>query len=262
VPSILNGDNNVTDLHPNALAVAINGGARLKGVVRAGIEPAQDLDESFRHMWWFVNPEKHPDVKSFADFKKIDGNLIFSVITTTSCSDFLANKILDHYGVPRDKVEWNNMPDVQAIQALKQGHTDVAGIHPPFYKGMLDAGMLKIADSQETGLDQGVAGLGFYIFTEEFIEKNPEAVAGFSRAIARAQKWINENPEQARVWTEEAIGIPVSANHYYAQDLAIIDEQIEPWLNDLEEHGVIAKGKLTPKDIVVHDFEKYGQDLL
>ncbi|MDR1676850.1 MAG: ABC transporter substrate-binding protein, partial [Deltaproteobacteria bacterium] len=130
-------------------------------------------------------------------------------------SDFLANKILDNNGIPRDKIEWTNMPDVQAIQALKQGHTDVAGVHPPFYKGMLEAGMLKIADSLDANLGEGVAGLGFYLFTEDFIAKNPEAVRGFARAISRAQKWINENPEKARVWTEEAIGIPVSANHYY-----------------------------------------------
>ncbi|MDR2386185.1 MAG: ABC transporter substrate-binding protein [Deltaproteobacteria bacterium] len=261
VPSLISGDNDVSDLHPNALAVAINGGAKLKGVVRAGLEPAADQDETFRHMWWFVNPEKYPQVKNFGHLKDIDHNLIFSVITTTSCSDFLANQILDRYGVPRDKVEWNNMPDVQAIQALKQGHTDVAGVHPPFYKGMLEAGMLKIADTQETGLAEGVAGLGFYLFREDFIEKNPEAVKGFARAMARAQKWINQNPEQARLWTQEAIGVPVSANHYFAEDLVIIDEHIEPWLKDLEDHGVIPKGKLSPQDLVVHDFEKYGQDL-
>ncbi|MDR2404869.1 MAG: ABC transporter substrate-binding protein [Deltaproteobacteria bacterium] len=254
VPSILNGNNNTADLHPNALAVAINGGAKLKGVVRAGIEPDETLDPAFRHMWWFVNPEKYPNVKSFADLKDIPGTLKFSVIATSSCSDFLANRILDKYGIPRDKVEWVTMPDVQAIQALKQGHTDVGGVHPPFYKGMLDAGQLKVADSLDANLNNEVAGLGFYFFTEEFIAENPEAVAGFVKAINKGQKWINENPEQARIWTEEAIGIPVSANHYYSQELVIKDDQITPWLEDLENQGVIPKGKLTTSDLVVHDF--------
>ncbi|MDR1658108.1 MAG: ABC transporter substrate-binding protein [Deltaproteobacteria bacterium] len=257
VPSIINGDNDVTSLHPNALAVAINGGAPFKGVVRADIEPADDIDPTFRHMWWFVNPEKYPNVKSFADLKDIPGTLKFSIINTSSCSDFLANRILDHYGVPRDKVEWVMMPDVQAIQALKQGLTDVGGVHPPFYKGMLEANNLKIADSLEAGLDPQVAGLNFYVFTEEFIKNNHETVKGFARAIARGQKYINENPEQARLWTQEVIGVPVSANHYYATDLQIIDNQIIPWLEDLEEHDVIPKGKLKPSDLVVHDFEQY-----
>ncbi|MDR2198021.1 MAG: ABC transporter substrate-binding protein [Deltaproteobacteria bacterium] len=254
VPSILNGDNDVDDLHPNGLAVAIAGGAKLKGVARAGVEPDDSLSPEFRHMWWFVNPEKYPNVKSFADLKDVPGTLKFSIISTSSCSDFLANKILDKYGIPRDKVEWVTMPDVQAIQALKQGHTDVGGVHPPFYKGMNDAGMIKVADSLEAGLDPEVAGLGFYFFTEKFISENPEAVRGFARAINRGQKWINDNPEQARIWTEEAIGLPVSANHYYSEQLVIKDEQINPWLEDMENQGLIPKGKLKPSDLVLHDF--------
>ncbi|MDR3153942.1 MAG: ABC transporter substrate-binding protein [Deltaproteobacteria bacterium] len=256
VASILSGTNDTADLHPNALAVAVNGGAKFKGVVRAGIEPPKGSDPGLRHMWWFVNPEKHPNVKSFADLKDIPGTLKFSLIATNSCSDFLANLILDSYGVPRDKVEWVTMPDVQAIQALKQGLTDVAGVHPPFYKGMLDAGQLKVSDSSETGLPDEVAGLGFYFFTDEFIANNPEAVRGFARAITRGQKWINENQEQARVWTEEAIGVPVSANHYYSDRLVVVDDQVNPWLEDLENAGVIPKGRLKISDIVTHEFDE------
>jgi ABC-type nitrate/sulfonate/bicarbonate transport system substrate-binding protein len=254
MPSVVSGDNDVSDAHPNTLAVAIAGGAKLKGVVRAGVEPSDELDPVFRHMWWFVNPEKYPDVHSFADLKKIEGPLKFSVLSTSSCNDFLANRILDANGIPRDRIEWVTMPDVQAIQALKQGSTDVGGVHPPFFKGMVDAGQRKIADSLDANLGPEVAGLGFYYFSEDFIKNNPEAVQGFVNAINRAQAWINENPEQARIWTEEAIGIPVSANHYYSTELVIKDEQIVPWLEDLEDQGVIPKGKIKPSDIAIHDF--------
>ncbi|MDR2352801.1 MAG: ABC transporter substrate-binding protein [Deltaproteobacteria bacterium] len=257
VPSILNGNNDVNDFHPNALAVAVNGGAKIKGVVRAGVEPSPELDPSFRHMWWFVNPEKYPNVKTFADLKNIPGTLKFSIISTTQCSDFLANLILDRYGIPRDKVEWVTMPDVQAVQALKQGHIDVGGVHPPFYKGMVDAGQYKIGDSSDANLPVGVAGLGYYFFTEDFIRNNHEAVKGFARAIIRGHRWINANPEQARLWTQESIGIPVSANHYLAENLQINEADIQPWLDDLEYQEAIPRGKLKPSDLVVHDFETY-----
>jgi ABC-type nitrate/sulfonate/bicarbonate transport system substrate-binding protein len=261
IPSIINGDNDVSSVHPNGLAVAINGGAPFKGVTRGDIEPAPELDPAFRHMWWFINPEKYPNVKSFADLKDIPGTLKFSIISINQCSDFLANRILDKYGIPRDKIEWVTMPDVQAIQALSQKLTDVGGVHPPFYKGMKDSGALKIADSQEAGLPPETAGLTFYYFTEKFIAENHDTVKGFVRAIVKGQRFIDNNPEQARIWTEEAIGVPVSANHYYAQDARIVDDQIIPWLKDLEEQGVIPVGKLTPSSLVIHDFDDPSFDM-
>ncbi|MDR3153480.1 MAG: ABC transporter substrate-binding protein [Deltaproteobacteria bacterium] len=255
VPSILNGTNDVTSLHPNSAAVVINGGARIRGVARAGREPAPDLSPEFRHMWWFVNPEKYPDVRSFADLKDLPGQLKFTTGTVTSCSDFLANQILLRYGVPLDKIEWVTMPDVQATQALAQGLSDVGGVHPPFYKGMVDAGQRKVADTIEAGLPPESAGVTHYYFMEDFIRDNPETVKGFARAMIRSQRFINANPEQARIWTQEAIGVPVSANHYYAEELDVDGAQVIPWLEDLERQGAIPKGKLKPEDLLTVQFD-------
>ncbi|MDR2386186.1 MAG: ABC transporter substrate-binding protein [Deltaproteobacteria bacterium] len=256
VPSIIKGDNDVATAHPNVLAVAVNGGANFKGVARGVVEPRPDQDETFRHMWWFVNPKKYPNVKSFKDLKNIEGTLKFSIISTTQCTDFLTYKIFDNYGLPRDKIEWVTMPDVQAIQALSQELTDVGAVHPPFYKGMIEAGNLKIGDSLESGLEGETAGLTFYYFNEKFISSHEETVRGFIRAIGKGQRWINENPEQARIWTQEAIGIPVSANHYYAQDLRVRDFEVDPWIEELEFQGALPKGKLKSSDLISHLYDQ------
>jgi ABC-type nitrate/sulfonate/bicarbonate transport system substrate-binding protein len=259
IPSILKGNNDVSGGHPNTIAVAKAGGAAITGVVRGGLEPAPNIDPKFRHMWWFVNPTKHPNVKSFADLKNIPGKIKFSIITRNQCSDFLANRILDKYGIPRDKVEWVTMPDIQAIQALKQGLVDVGGVHPPFYKGMQDAGEVKIADSSEAGLGSA-AGVGYYYFTDDFIKKHPKEVAGFVRAIKRGQRWANANPEKTAKWVEEVIGVPVTGNHYYAEDATIIEAEAAPWIKDLEDHKVIPRGKVTTATLITHQFEQYGND--
>jgi len=256
IPSIINGDNDVAAAHPNTLLVANNGGADLVGVVRGGIDPGPEVDEKFLHMWWYVNPKKYPDVHSIKDLENIPGKLKFSIITTNTCTDFLTNTLFDKYGIPKDKNEWVTMPDIQAIQALKQGLTDVGAVHPPFYKGMEDAGMRKIADTRDTGLGPA-AGVTYYYFTRSFIEKNPDTVARFIRAIKKGQKWCNEHPEETARWTSEAIGVPVTGNHYYAEDGKIIESEIEPWLKQLEESKVIPKGKFKPSDIITHEFEKY-----
>jgi ABC-type nitrate/sulfonate/bicarbonate transport system substrate-binding protein len=257
IPSILRGDNDVSAAHPNSLAVAKAGGAKITGVVRGGIDPAPSVDPKYRHMWWFVNPAKYPNVKSFADLKKIPGKIKFSLITKNQCSDFLANRMLDKYGIPRDKIEWVTMPDIQAIQALRQGLVDVSGVHPPFYKGMQDARAAKIADSTDAGLGPA-AGVGYYYFTDDFIKKNPKAVAGFVRAIKRGQRWANANPAKTAKWVEEVIGVPVTGNHYYAEDATIIESQNDAWIKDLEDHRVIPKGKVTSANLITHQFEAYG----
>lgn len=256
LPSVLKGDNDVAGDHPNALAVAKAGGAKITGVMRSGIDPSPDLNPELRHMFWYVNPEKYPDVKSFADLKKLPGKLKFSTITNNICSDFLANKIADKYGIPRDKFEWVTMPDIQAIQALKQGLVDVAGVHPPFYKPMAISGARKISDSLETGLGPA-AGVAFNYFRDDFIEKHPDVVRGFIRAMGRGGAWINDHPEMAAKWTSEAIGVPVTGNHYYSPKNDILESEIEPWIQDLEEHKVIPRGKVKPSDLVSHQFETH-----
>ncbi len=173
IPSILRGNNDVGTFHPNTIAVAKAGGALITGVVQAGIEPTDPkIPEKLRHMFWYVNPTKHPEIKTFADLKKIPGKIKIATITKNICSDFETNLLADKYGVPRSKFEWVTMPDVQAIQALKQGLIDVSEVHPPFYKGMADSGARKVADTSETGLGAS-AGLTYYIFRDEYVNKGP-----------------------------------------------------------------------------------------
>ncbi len=256
IPSILRGDNDVRSFHPNTLAVAKAGGAKITGVAEGDIEPTDNkIDPKFRHMWWFVNSKKHPNVKSFADLKNIPGKIKVATITTNICADFETNLLADKYGIPRSKFEWVTMPDVQAIQALKLGLLDLSEVHPPFYKGMVEAGARKIADTSETGLGAS-AGITYYTFRDEFIKKNPDKVAAFVRAIIKGQRWANSHPAEAAKLTAEAIGVPVNGYHYYSDSLKVDDTLATRWLKDLEENRVIPKGKVTTATLVTHDIEK------
>lgn len=262
IPSILRGNNDVGTFHPNTVAVAKAGGAQVTGVLQGGLEPTDPkITEKLRHMWWFVNPSKHPNVKSFADLKNIPGKIKIATITKNICADFETNLLADKYGIPRDKIEWVSMPDVQAIQALKGGLIDVAVPHPPFYKGNIDAGARKIADTFETGLGAS-AGLTYYIFRDDYIKKHPQQVAAFTRAMAKAQKWANDNPAKAQKLTEEAIGVPVAGNHYYSTTVKLDEKLAVPWLNDLENNKVIPRGKVTTANLITHDIEKINLQVL
>ncbi len=259
IPSIIRGNNDVGSGHANQYGAAIAGGAPLIAVVRGGIEPAPTYDPKFRHMWWFVNPGKTPDIKTFADLKKIPGKIKITTANKGTCTELLNQKLSEKYGIPKDKFEWVTMPDIQAIQALKQGLIHVSSVHPPFYKGMLDAGELKIADSSDAGLGSS-AGLSFYWFRKEYVQKHPKEVAGFVRAIKKGQRWANANPEKAAKWVEEVIGVPVTGNHYYAEDATIVEKDIEPWIQFLVDNKIAPAGKITAASIVTHQFEQIGND--
>ena len=262
IPSILRGNNDVGGFHPNTIAVAKAGGAKITGVVQGGLEPTDPkIPEKLRHMFWYVNAHKHPEVKSFADLKKIPGKIKISTITKNICADFETNLLADKYGIPRDKFEWVTMPDVQAIQALKQGLVDISEVHPPFYKGMQDAGARKVADTFETGLGAS-AGLTYYIFRDDYIKQYPQQVAAFARAITKAQKWANANPLKAQKLTEDAIGVPVTGNHYYSEVTRIDEKLSAPWIRDLENNKVIPKGKVTSATLITHEIEKINLQVL
>jgi len=260
IPSILRGDNDVSAFHPNQLAVAKAGGAPITGVAEGGIEPVDPkIDAKYRHMWWFVNPEKLPNVNSIADVAKSITNRKIKMTTgaINICTDFEGKLLADKYGIPRDRIEWINMPDVQAIQSLKQGLVDVSAVHPPFYKGMADAGARKVADSSETGLGRA-AGITYWTFRDEFIKKHPDKAAAWARALHKAQVWANANPEGSRKMTEEAIGQPVTGNHFYSESTAADGELAARWLEDLVRSGIIPEGKVTTKNIVTQEVVKYN----
>lgn len=254
LPSVLNGNNDFADAHPNYLALSRAGGAKVRGVARSIIEPGPDKDPRLRHMRAYVSPQS--GIKSFADLKNFSEDKVkISGSAKNSCPEFLGNKIAENSGVSRDKLEWIIMPDIQAVQAAKQGILTVAFVHPPFYKAAEDAGLTLIADSSEANLGEA-AGVYLYYFSDDFIKNNPDTVRRFVRAITKAQIWANNNLEQTAKWTEEFIGVPVTGNHYYSDNANMPEEQIIPWIADLEDNGLLPKEKIKPSDIITHDFEK------
>ncbi|MDR1256314.1 MAG: ABC transporter substrate-binding protein, partial [Spirochaetaceae bacterium] len=55
VASILNGDNDVGDAHPNEIAIAREGGATIRAVALSIIEPPPGIDDPhLQHMWWIT----------------------------------------------------------------------------------------------------------------------------------------------------------------------------------------------------------------
>ncbi|MDP4178285.1 MAG: ABC transporter substrate-binding protein [Bacillota bacterium] len=260
IPSILNGNNYIGEFHPNTYAVAIAGGADLIGVGVNGADPTPDIDPKYRHMWWFVS-KKTADagVKTYADLvkyqKSLGRKLKFSTGAANICTDFEGNVIADKVGLKRSDIEWVTMPDVQALQALQQNLLDVSAVHPPYFKGMEEAGNVKIADTADTKLGE-TAGLTYYVVDKTWAEKNPNVTKKLVKAMFEAQVWANQHPTEAADLTAKHIGQPVSGSHYYSNSLKIDDATwVKPWITDLENNGSIPKGKVKWTDLVTTKYQ-------
>jgi ABC-type nitrate/sulfonate/bicarbonate transport system substrate-binding protein len=257
IASILNGDNDVGTAHPNTLAIAREGGAPVRGVARSIIEPPPEIsDIHLQHMWWVTR--KDGPYQSWEDVRNSPRPVKLQLLLRNACIDFLTDIVLEKYNIPKDKIEYITMPDIEGVLALKEGLIDIATPHPPFYATLEEWGeFTTLITSREIAGEQ--AGTYLYYFADDFIEKNQEPIKRFVAAIKKAERWANENPEQTAQWTEEAIGIPVRANHYYADNARIYDDQIEYWIQGSIKSGALpADTKITTADIITHDFDQAG----
>ncbi len=257
IPAIVSGSIDVGNIHPNGLAIAVANGAQLKGVVRSIIEPPADItDIHLQHMWWVSN--KNGPIKTLADINKQPGKVKFGVMTRNSCIEYLTDKIRAKYNIPKDKIEWVTMPDLQQVQALKQGLIDVATPHPPFYKAIEDTGIGNILiSSREIDGDQN-NGTYLYYFSDKFIQAHPDIVKSFVIAIKNAERWINDNKPETNELTAQAIGVPVTANHYYAPDGRIPDKDIQEWIDGTVAGGLLKPDQVKVADIITHQFDVFG----
>jgi ABC-type nitrate/sulfonate/bicarbonate transport system substrate-binding protein len=258
VASILNGDNNIGDTHPNELAIAREGGADIRGFARSIIEPPPGVDDPhLQHMWWITRADS--PIKTPEDIKNYNGVLKIQMIVRNACMDFNTDKLIENYNIPRSRFEYITMPDIEGIQALKAGLIDIAIPHPPFYRVAEDMGANILATSRSLRGENG--GTYLYYASDDFIKNNAEALGRFVRAIKQAERWANENPVQTAKWTEEAIGIPVEANHYYSATGAINDGHIQEWIDGAKQAGVLEQNaKVQVRDIVTHQFDAFGND--
>ncbi|HWQ72721.1 MAG TPA: ABC transporter substrate-binding protein [Desulfitobacteriaceae bacterium] len=255
LPSVLNGNNDFAEQHPNAIATFVAGGAKIKGVGRSIVEPGPEVDPKYRHMRWFVKADTGIKTwKDLIDYKK--GQKLSANGLIPTCTTFLLSTITDKTGIGRDRLNFVAFDtDQAALQALQQGNIDIAGVHPPFYKMAADAGLTLVGDSSDAGLGTA-AGIYLYYFTDDYISKNPDTIKKFLNAMTKAQNWSNENPDEAAQITADFIGAPASGSHYYSKTTDIPEEQVQPWIDDLVNSGNLKPGEVKLSDMLTHQFEQ------
>jgi ABC-type nitrate/sulfonate/bicarbonate transport system substrate-binding protein len=257
--SMLSGDNDIGGGHPNGIAVARAGGAPLRAVARGDTEPGWEINDKYLvHMWWVSNI--NGPLKTVDDIKTFPGTIKMQSISRNQCQEFMTDILLERLGLPKEKIDYILLPDIEGVLALKQGLVDIATPHPPFFRPIEETGISNILINSRdiAGLDGATT---VWAFTEEFIKNNPEPVKRFVYAIKKAERYNNDHPEESARWTEEAIGVPVRANHWHSRDAIMPDEVIQIWIDGAVRGGALPTDTtLKPADFITHEFESFGDE--
>lgn len=183
LPAMVAGDlQGVFGTYPSFLLAQQNV-AEMK-IVALGVQGSEDFAGVF------VNPTAN--IRSPQDLvgKKL------AVNTLNNTGDLSIKSVLKEQGVDPAQVEFIEMPFPDMSAALERGAIDAAWVVEPFQTQMTEAGMTKLfSNFSGRTATAPLAGVGM---TAQFVEDNPNTVAGFARAMEKANADLARDPEVVR----------------------------------------------------------------
>jgi len=128
------------------------------------------------------------------EIKDLKGKKIATVRLATG--DIVVKAQLIKDGLKAEDVQYVEFPSAtDSLAALKSGKVDAAISWPPYSDAAVKAGEIKVLKWS------GAMAPGHtccrVVFNKDFVAKNPEAVTKFLKALLKAEKFFNENPDKS-----------------------------------------------------------------
>lgn len=147
------------------------------------------------------------DISSVADLK---GKTI-AVPARNAQLEVVVSDELRNAGVdPASQVEWVVLDFTSALSALQGGTVDAAALVNPFSTQAKDAGAHQLSAPSIGFFEGGTTAV--WAAGSSTIEKKPEVVAAFQRAIAKANEYANQHPDEAIQAGIDATGSKLSVD--------------------------------------------------
>ena len=112
--------------------------------------------------------------------------------------------VLEKAGLTFDDIEEINLPNADIGNTVSSKQADAGIIWEPGLTATLSTGKIKVL-LDGTGIKSNNV---FFFATEEFAEKNPDALAAYIKAVERANEEIKNDPEAAAKELEGEINLP------------------------------------------------------
>lgn len=243
------------DIHFGARMVplvisAIAAGADIKAIA-AG---SKTLEEA-PHMKYFVRKDSGIRTPKDLEGKTIGFN------SFGACAEFVTKTYLREHGVDVNSINFLVVPDNQNEQAVVGRSVDLAIIHPP-HSGGAEANPELLRLWSDYDLDRGLGGMSPYSVNGKFAREHPQAVRDVVTAIAKAGNWVNANPDEARQYTAERLGMDLKhvERYAYVDDQIITEPPIQYYIDVLEREGKLQPGKVSVKDVYTNAFNPFAKE--
>lgn len=189
VPSVLNGQIEFGTAATPPFLVAYANGLPVRAVVNAAGVAATDAEDTGA----FVVPEGSP-VQSVED-------LVGKIVATNqlgSSPHVAATAALSKAGVDPSEVKFVPMPFPDMRGALEQRRVDAVLYVEPFVTEALEAGVARSISSLYTRAYAPGTTNTLVFTSQDYIERNPDVVAAFARAVGKANALVAEKPQVLR----------------------------------------------------------------
>jgi NitT/TauT family transport system substrate-binding protein len=170
--------------------------------------------------------------------------------------ELTARAVLQSYGVDPSTLTFVELPPPEMLAALERGNVDAAWLVEPFVTMASQTSDVARVVSAFEGPTENLPVAG-WTATAQFVQENPEAVAGFVRAMDRAMSRVQAHPKALERTIPSYTDIsPGLARQLTEPGLATRSDLSD--LDDLEalmiEHGII-DARLDLEQVVVRRHE-------
>jgi len=170
----------------------------------------------FQHSGTYIKVVWGPDIKAASDIKKL--------ATLPGIMTLATVRYLESQGIDPDEVELVSAapPDVPTM--LERGDVDGTVIYEPWATRSAEDAGGKIVGSIE---DFDVSYAQWLVSDAGWLKGHEDEAAGVLAALADANDFIRENPEEAQKIVEKAIKIPADQTAQIMQDLVFETRDID-----------------------------------
>ncbi|MGO2111062.1 MAG: ABC transporter substrate-binding protein [Pseudoclavibacter sp.] len=180
----------------------------------------------------------NPD-SGITDEAQLEGKTV-AVLARSSTHELGISAAVDRAGGDPSSINWVSLDFASAIEALKSGSVDAAGLVSPFTNAALDDGLVQLGAPTAQLFGSG-AVTTLWVSTPATIAKKGDAINAFIAAQEDAATYANEHLEEALGVAKEITGVGLDIDQmtltYWVPTLD--PEELDSQMELMVEYGLL-----------------------